>query len=322
MLAPEFWTKPGLLSGLLLPFAWGHAALGAARRRFTSSWRAGVPVICVGNLVAGGAGKTPVSLSVARILTQAGFTPHILSRGYRGSLSGPERVDSARHTHAEVGDEPLLLAEAAPTWIGRDRVASARAAIAAGAHILLLDDGFQNPSLHQDLALVVIDAAYGLGNGRVMPAGPLREPAETGLARAGAVVLMGEGDAAIPLGGKPVLRARLAPHEAEKFRGKKVVAFAGIGQPKKFFASLTEIGAEIVATHPFADHHPYRETELARLAAEASESGAILATTEKDAVRVPPVWRQRLCVLKVEVAWEDESALKRLLAPVIHRCNG
>jgi tetraacyldisaccharide 4'-kinase len=320
--APDFWTRPGLLSGLLLPFAWSHAALGGARRRLSRAWRASVPVLCVGNLVAGGAGKTPVSLSLARLLGKAGLAPHILSRGYGGKLSGPLRVDAQIHSAVEVGDEPLLLATAAPTWIGRDRVASARAAIAAGARLLLLDDGFQNPTLHQDLALVVIDAAYGLGNGRVMPAGPLREPAEAGLARAGAVVLMGDGHATLPLCGKPSLRARLVPQDADCFAGKKVIAFAGIGQPKKFFSTLTDVGAELVATHPFADHHPYRETELARLAAEASERGALLATTEKDAVRVPAPWRQRLHVLKVEVEWRDEAALKRLLAPLLKRCDG
>ncbi len=320
--APEFWAKPGLLSGLLLPLAWGHSALGAARRRFSHSWRASVPVLCVGNLVVGGAGKTPVSLSLARIMTEAGISPHILSRGYGGSLGGPLRVDPARHSAAEVGDEPLLLAQAAPTWIGRDRVASARAAIAAGARILLLDDGFQNPALHQDVALVVVDGAYGLGNGRVIPAGPLREPVECGLARAQAVVLMGAPQASLALADKTVLRARLAPRGSDDFKNKKVVAFAGIGQPRKFFETLREIGAELAATHAFADHHPYRDTELARLAAEASEQDAALVTTEKDAVRVEPAWRQRLCVLKVEVEWEDTAALMRVLAPVMARRDG
>ena len=319
--APEFWTKPGLLSGLLLPLGWGHAALGATRRRFFHAWHASVPVICIGNLVAGGAGKTPVSLSLARIMTEAGLAPHILSRGYRGRLSGPLRVDPAQHGAADVGDEPLLLARAAPTWIGEDRVASARAAIAAGAGILLLDDGFQNPHLHQDLALVVIDGAYGLGNGRVIPAGPLREPAETGLARAAAVGVMGEQRCDLALAGKPLLRARLQPRGGDCCQHKRVVAFAGIGQPKKFFATLEEIGAILVAVHAFADHHPYRDTELARLAAEASEKDAALVTTEKDWVRIAPAWRQRLKALPVEVEWEDDAALRRILAPAMERAH-
>jgi len=319
---PEFWAKPGLISGLLLPLAWSHAALGAMRRRFSHAWHASVPVLCVGNLVAGGAGKTPVSLSLAQIIGQAGIAPHILSRGYGGSLAGPLRVDPARHSAAEVGDEPLLLAQAAPTWIGHDRAASARAAIAEGAQILLLDDGFQNPALHQDVALVVIDGAYGLGNGRVIPAGPLREPADRGLARAQAVVVMGKPQASLALAGKTVLRAKLAPRGGDDFKGKKVIAFAGIGQPKKFFETLREVGAELAATHAFADHHTYRDTELARLAAEASEQGAALVTTEKDAVRVAPAWRHRLCVLKVEVEWEDKAALLRVLAPVMGPRHG
>jgi tetraacyldisaccharide 4'-kinase len=320
--APKFWAKPGLLSGLFLPLGWGHAALGAARRRFSHAWRASVPVICVGNLVAGGAGKTPVSLSLARIMTEAGLAPHILSRGYRARLKGPLQVDPARHSAAEVGDEPLLLARAAPTWIGADRVASARAATAAGAGILLLDDGLQNPYLHHDLALVVIDGAYGLGNGRVIPAGPLREPAAVGLARASAIVLMGKPRAHVAFAGKTVLRATLAPREGDLFKGKPVIAFAGIGQPKKFFATLEEIGAVLAGVHPFADHHPYRDTELARLAAEASEKNAMLVTTEKDWVRIAPAWRQRASALTVEVEWADEAALRRVLAPALERAHG
>lgn len=320
--APKFWAKPCLLSDLLLPLAWGHAALGSLRRRVTHPWHAGVPVLCVGNLVAGGAGKTPVTLSLAGILTQAGLSPHILSRGYGGSLTGPERVDPARHTAAEVGDEPLLLAQAAPTWIGHDRIASARAAIAAGAQILLLDDGFQNPALHQDLALIVIDGAYGLGNGLVIPAGPLREPAETGLARASAVVLMGDNRTGITFPGKTVLKARLVARGAADLKGKELVAFAGIGQPKKLASTLEEVGATVVTLHAFADHHPYRETELARLAAEATGKGAALVTTEKDAVRLTPSWRQHIRTVKVEVAWEDRAALLDVLEPFLGHPDG
>ncbi len=320
--APEFWTKAGLTSDLLLPASWVYAALGGARRRIHHAWQARVPVLCVGNLVAGGAGKTPVTLSLARFLAEAGASPHILSRGYGGSLAGPVRVDPARHSAAEVGDEPLLLAQAAPTWIGRDRVASAKEAIAAGAQLLLLDDGFQNPSLHQDIALVVIDGAYGIGNGRVIPAGPLREPAAVGLARATAVVLMGENDAGVTLAGHTVLKARLAPCAAEDFAGKKVVAFAGIGQPRKLTATLEEVGATVVAAHAFPDHHPYRETELARLANEAGAAGADLATTEKDFVRLPAPWRQHIRTLKVEVVWENRDALRRVLEPILARLHG
>lgn len=321
--APEFWTRTGLLSDLLLPFSWAFAAGGAMRRHFAHPFRASVPVICIGNLVAGGAGKTPVTLSLARLLRDAGKMAHILSRGYGGSLSGPLRVDPAQHSAKDVGDEALLLAQAAPTWIGADRAQSARAAIAAGAELLLLDDGFQNPTLYQDFALAVVDGQYGLGNGRVIPAGPLREPAAEGLARAQAVVLIGADRTGIAARGeKPVLRARLQPREAEDLAGCKTVAFAGIGRPEKFFTTLRQIGAEVVATHAFADHHAYRETELARLLGEASERRAVTVTTEKDRVRLDQPWRTRIRALKVEIEWDDEAAVMRLLAPLLGSRHG
>jgi len=320
--APDFWSRPGWLSDLLMPLGYGYAAAGAMRRRLHHPWRATVPVLCIGNLVAGGAGKTPVTLSLAHLLRAAGKAPHILSRGYGGSSSGPLRVDPARHNAAEVGDEALLLAQAAPTWIGGDRAASARAAIEASAEMLLLDDGFQNPTLHQDFALLVIDANYGLGNGRVIPAGPLREPAATGFARAQAVALIGGNAAGLALGNKPVFKARLVPHDASDLAGKKTVAFAGLGRPEKFFATLRELGAELVGTHAFPDHHAYREAELARLMAEASEQRAELITTEKDLVRLAAPWRDRVRALKVEIRWEDEAALIRALAPFMIKAHG
>jgi len=304
---------------VLLPLAWGHAALGAARRALRPAWHAGVPVLCIGNLVAGGAGKTPIVLSLARILAAAGHGPHILSRGYGGTLAGPLRVDPARHSAAQVGDEPLLLARVAPSWIGRDRVGSAKAAIAQGATILLLDDGLQNPTLHQDLSLAVIDAAYGFGNGRVIPAGPLREPASWGLARAHAIVWMGSGAAANAFAGKTVLGARLVPRGGEDLKGRRVVAFAGIGRPEKFFATLRELGAELGVTRAFPDHHPYQKAELRELAAAAQARDAILVTTEKDQVRLSPAWQARIRALAVEVVWDDAAALETILARVSGR---
>lgn len=277
-----------------------------------------MPVVCVGNAVAGGAGKTPVVLSLAARLRRRGRSVHILSRGYGGSVAGPLRVDPARHGAAEIGDEPLLLAEMAPTWVARDRVAGGRAALADGAALLLLDDGFQNPRLVKDLSLLVIDGSYGFGNGRILPAGPLREALAAGLVRADAAVLMGEDRAGIAarLRGKPLLRARLVPDAAERFAGKPVIAFAGIGRPAKFFDTLEGTGAHIVARHGFADHHRYGEAELSRLAAEADASGAALVTTAKDAARLQPGWRARIDVLKVAVLWENEAMLDRLLERV------
>lgn len=315
--APEFWTRPGLAAQLLEPLAWAHAAAGTARRALVTSARAPVPVVCVGNLVAGGAGKTPVVLSLARRLAARGARPHLLSRGYGGRLTGPVAVDRPRHDADMVGDEALLLAVAAPTWIARDRVAGAAAAAQAGADIVILDDGFQNPHLAHDLALLVIDGSYGVGNGRVMPAGPLREPLAAALARADAVVLMGNDEAGIAqrLGAVPVLRAALAP-TAPPPKGP-IVAFAGIGRPAKFFRTLTDARCRVVACEAFPDHHRYQAGEVARLEAAARAAGARLVTTEKDWVRLPAAWRARVEAVAVAVRWENEAALDALLARIV-----
>jgi tetraacyldisaccharide 4'-kinase len=254
-------------------------------------------------------------LSLVQRAQARGLAAYCLTRGYGGSLAGPVAVDPKRHTAAVVGDEALLLAEAAPSWVARDRVAGAAAAAAAGAQLVILDDGFQNPRLAKDLALLVIDGAYGFGNGRLIPAGPLREPIAAALARADAIVLLGADEAGIApqLGTTPILHGRLAPVGDGEFVGVPVVAFAGIGRPEKFFRTLTELGARILGRHAFADHHRYTDGELAALADEAARTGARLITTVKDAVRLPPHWRERVAVLKVEIAWQDEAAVATLL---------
>ena len=316
MRAPDLWRRRGPAAILLRPLGMLYAAGGSLRRRLASPWRAPVPVVCVGNLTVGGVGKTPVVLDLARRL--ASRQPHILTRGYGGRLAGPVRVDPKVHGADDVGDEPLLLARRTPVWVARDRAAGARAATAAGARLLLLDDGFQNPTLTKDLSLVVVDGETGFGNGLVFPAGPLREPVARGLARADAVVVMGEDRhgiaAASPV---PVLRARLVPKMPLSFApGAPLVAFAGIGRPEKFFATLRGLGAEPVAERAFPDHHRFREDELLRLEGLAAGFGARLVTTDKDAVRLPPSWRARVAVLRVAVAWEDAGALDRVLARI------
>jgi tetraacyldisaccharide 4'-kinase len=282
-----------------------------------------VPVLCVGNLVTGGAGKTPVVLALLDDLRARGETPHALTRGYGGREAGPLRVDPARHDAVRVGDEALLLVRAAPTWLSRDRPAGAKAAVAAGASIVVMDDGFQNPSLEMDLSVLVVDGAYGFGNGRVVPAGPLREPLARGLARADAVVVIGDAKADLEqsLGsGRPILQADLAPAGgAESLRGRKFVAFAGIGRPEKFFASLRDQGAELAETHGFADHHTYRPDEVDKLLARAQVLGATLVTTEKDAVRLSPGQLSEIQVLAVKLAWRDPAAIDRLLQPLLGR---
>lgn len=290
------------------------------RQTTTIPARAGIPVVCVGNLVAGGAGKTPVVLSLAARLAEGLNAPgrvHCLMRGYGGSESGPLRVDPSRHDLSQVGDEALLLAEAAPTWISRDRVAGARAAEAAGAALILMDDGFQNPSLHKDISLLVIDGVFGFGNGRIIPAGPLREPASDGLARADAIVLIGDDEAGVAaqVGNRPILRAWLTPtaESAAHIAGRRVFAFAGIGRPEKFFTTLRGLDCEIAGTHSFDDHHPFTDEEIGELVAIARRLEALPVTTAKDVVRLPPDRRAQIAVLDVAITWADEAALDRVL---------
>jgi tetraacyldisaccharide 4'-kinase len=326
--APEFWQRTdSAIARLLTPAALAWLAATRLRRAVARPYRAPVPVVCVGNLVAGGAGKTPVALAVARWYVARGLAVHLLSRGYGGRLAGPHRVDPARDIAAEVGDEPLLLAARAPTWIAHDRAAGARAAVAAGARILVMDDGFQNPSLAKTLSLLVVDGGQGFGNGRVIPAGPLRERIEDGLARAGVVVLMGEdraGALAAIDGRLPVLRARLVPGaDAERYRGERVAAFAGIGRPDKFYDTLRDLGALVVATRDFPDHHRYQPEEVMGMVEHAAKRDAVLVTTAKDAVRLPPGALNMVHVLPVELRWDDEEAAGAILARALEKAaNG
>jgi tetraacyldisaccharide 4'-kinase len=325
--APAFWQQPaGTLAAFLAPAAALYAAATARRVARAPDFSPPVPVICVGNLSAGGTGKTPVVQYLIARLSQRGVAAHVVSRGFGGSLKGPLRVDPARHSASEVGDEPLLLAASAPVWIGRDRAAAARGAVEAGAALIILDDGFQNPGLRKDLSLIVVDGGAGFGNGRVIPAGPLREPIEAGLARASAVVVMGADErhvaasVAVMAPALPVLAARLQPVEAMRYAlaGRRVMAFAGIGRPEKFYATLKEMGAELLRVRSFGDHEPIAPQMLERLVREAQSLDAMLVTTTKDGARLSA--RQRLDVVEVgvEVSWAEpevlDSLLDRLLA--------
>jgi tetraacyldisaccharide 4'-kinase len=320
MRPPEFWTAEGLVPRLLAPASLVWSAAAALRRAGARPFRAGVPVLCVGNLVAGGAGKTPVAIALAGLLSRAGSEPAFLTRGYGGRLAGPVLVDPARHGAAEVGDEALLLARAAPTFVARDRAAGARAATDAGAQILILDDGFQNPGIAKDWSLLVVDGGFGFGNGRVIPAGPLREPVEAGLARAQGAVLVGADETGVEarLAARlPLFHARLAAIDPARFIGRKLLAFAGIGRPAKFFATLAECGAELVDAREFPDHHRYRDSEIDALAAAARAAGASLVTTAKDHVRLPPSHRQSVEALEVELRFADEAAVAAALARLL-----
>jgi len=317
MKAPGFWRRGGLLPALLTPASWIYRAGAALRAATASPYRAPVPVICVGNLVAGGAGKTPVALSLGRALGKRGLKVAFLSRGYGGRLAGPLRVLPERHRAADVGDEPLLLAETAPTWISRNRAKGAEMAARAGADVIVMDDGFQNPAIAKSGAVLVVDGGFGFGNGRVLPAGPLRESIRGGLARADAVILLGEDrhQLAGPLGATlPVLRGRLEPaRSAAGLRGERAVAFAGIGRPEKFFETLKDLGVTLLETHAFGDHEPYRGEDLIDLIARAEQEDALLLTTAKDHVRLPEELHLLVRRVDVDLVWEDPQAFEALL---------
>jgi len=315
MRPPAFWQTDGLLPRLLAPIAAAAAAV-TARRVAGPGWRAPAPVLCCGNAGVGGAGKTTLVLDLARRLQRRGIAVHCLSRGYGGRVRGVLRVDPIRHDAAQVGDEPMLLAEVAPTWVGADRAAAARAAVAAGAKALLMDDGLQNPSLEKTASLLVIDGAVGFGNGRVMPAGPLREPAQAAAARCRAGVLIGpdRARARLAVPGLPLLEASLVPDR--RLDGVRVFALTGIARPGKFHATLRDAGAELAGFRAFPDHHRFSPRELDRVLADAAELHAIPLTTPKDAVRMPDIVRAVVEVLGVRLEWRDEAALNRLLDEV------
>ena len=320
MKTPSFWHADGFIPKLLEPLAQLYKCLSFLERSLRSKTKIDVPVLCIGNLVSGGAGKTPIALSIGQKLN-AKHNISFLTRGYGGIEAGPIEVNPDEHSSYEVGDEALILSEVGPTWVSRNRIAGAIAAKNAGFEIVIMDDGFQHTSLVKTLSFVIIDGPYGFGNGRLIPAGPLREPIYSGLKRADVIVLVGEVNPSIiellP-NNKPLLRASLVPAEmGTQLSNNNVIGFAGIGRPTKFLETLEKMGLNIIDFVAFPDHYRFRESEIRELYEKATEVDAILVTTFKDMKRVPKSVAHLCQPIGITVVWEDDNEIQQLLDSVI-----
>jgi tetraacyldisaccharide 4'-kinase len=327
MTPPIFWfnsaDKPGWKAHALAPLGalYAHAT---ARRVAQAGYKSAVPVLCIGNINAGGTGKTPTVIALIQLLQSMGKTVHVVSRGYGGTLTGPIKVDERVHSVHETGDEPLLIAAFTSTWVSKDRAAGVRTAEAAGAEVILLDDGMQNPTVQKDATLIIVDAARGFGNGRVMPAGPLREPVDVGMKRGDLLVTIGDQSSqdiftktwghAVTV---PRIQAQLEPLKTGmQWDGLRALAFAGIGHPEKFFTTLRTLGVELIATEALRDHQPLSRALMKRLELEAAGLNAQMVTTEKDAVRLPHEFRTQVLTVPVRLTIEDEAPIKAILAQI------
>jgi len=325
--APPFWWTPAdWRAWALYPVSRAYGAVAARRMRGAPRLKIDVPILCVGNFTVGGAGKTPVAIALAKAARRAGFSPGLLSRGYGGAVTAPHRVDPHHDSARHVGDEPLLLAQAAPTVVAARRLDGARALVGDGCDFLIMDDGFQTAQLHFDYALLVVDAHRGLGNGHVIPGGPVRAPLVDQMRHVDAVVRLGSGEAADSVvrmasrAGRALFEAGLQVRNSGAFAGRRFLAFAGIGHPEKFFETVRQAGGEVAQTRAFADHHPFQEDELAELVLRAEKAGLELVTTAKDAVRLrtgaAPMreFAARLTVLEVDAVFEPETAVDHIIA--------
>jgi tetraacyldisaccharide 4'-kinase len=326
MREPAFWHRPPSWTSSSLAPLGALYGLVAANRLQRQGFDAGIPVLCIGNYHLGGAGKTPMVLALAKLLRELGETPVVLSRGYGGQLRGPILVDPGRHAAIDVGDEPLMLARTVAVVVARDRIDGVALARSQGASMIVMDDGFQNPAIAKDASLIVIDANRGLGNACVFPAGPLRAPLPPQLARTDALIVIGRGSAAeavaaaVAARGKPVLSAHLEADDASvaSLRGKRVLAFAGIGDPTRFFRTLRGSGIEVVLERAFADHHPFSQSEIETLTTEARRDGLTLVTTEKDLARLRgrdglPDWAREIVPFAVMLEFEGAAQLRKFV---------
>jgi len=335
MREPAFWHRPSSWKAhLLRPLAALYGAV-AANRLQRRGLDAGIPVLCIGNYHVGGAGKTPTVLAVAKVLRALGETPVVLSRGYGGRLHGPVMVDPDRHDAADVGDEPLMLASTLPVAVARDRADGVALAKARSATVILMDDGFQNPAVAKDASLIVIDSDRGIGNGCVIPAGPLRAPLAPQLARTDALIVVGAGAASRPVEemiaaqpGKPVFAAHLEPDPASvaQLAGKPVLAFAGIGDPDRFYRTLRGAGVDVVRERSFADHHPFSQGDIDGLIADATREGLTLVTTEKDLTRLRqhgqlPACAKAIVPFRVTLEFDDVARLRNFIGERLFRAR-
>ena len=318
MKTPDFWKSKNLLADILTPLGLIYGLATALRLRFKKSRKVPYPVICIGNLTAGGTGKTPVSVSMAALLQQAGRTPFFVTRGY-GGKSRNIFADAKKYNVRETGDEPLLLARQAPTVINPDRATGAELAIKNGADTIIMDDGFQNPGLYKDLSFLVFDGTTGIGNGKCIPAGPLRETFAAGIKRAQAIIILGEDKHNLAAQTKdlPIFKGSVVAKKPE-INNNEIIAFAGIGRPEKFYTSLRELGFKLLKTIDFPDHHQYTMAELKKLINEAQKKDAVLFTTAKDFVKIPPQIQKHFHVLEIEISWENEESLKAFLHQNLH----
>ena len=327
MRPPNFWFAKthSFFSLLMEPISWSYGLVHKSRYKRTKPWSAPIPVICIGNLLVGGQGKTPVAISIGQFLTNKGIKIHFLSRGYGGVIKGPIRVNLSKHTSNDVGDEPLLLAQECETWVSSNRALGIQSAYQGGAEVIITDDGFQDPSINKDLSIIVIDGEVGFGNGRLLPSGPLRENIYFGLSRAQAVVIIGNDHFNIKeklnefLSNQQnntlkIFEATIIPKtNIEKLKNKRLYAFSGIGRPKKFFDTLERIGSCVIAKINFKDHHQFSQREVKNLVKSAKKQEALLVTTSKDYARLSNDQKKHVTEILVKIKWKNINDLKILL---------
>ena len=312
MKTPKYWQSNSLISKLLTPLGRLYGLATNLRLKLVKPQKAEIPVICIGNITAGGTGKTPVSISIAKMLATDMYHPIFVTRGDGGKLQNV-LVNNKKHTAQDVGDEPLLLAEQAPVVVNADRYAGAKLALKEGADVVIMDDGFQNPGLYKNLSFLVFDGHFGIGNGKIIPAGPLRETFENGIKRADALIILGKDKHNLAERTKlPIFYGHTETAQTA-INQENVVAFAGIGHPQKFYHTLSQQGFNVVETFDFPDHHYYTKDEIEKILQRAKELQAEVYTTSKDFVKIPAIYHKSINVLEIAVVWNKPEELLQFI---------